>query len=53
MSAVQPPAGAEDAQSKRHAEIGDILDRIVTIDLKGRGAVDLLYGEAAAVRDGR
>lgn len=46
MSSVKPLAGADDAQSKQHEEIGNILDRIVTIDLKGRGAVDLLYGEA-------
>ena len=26
--------------------IGDVLDRLITVDLKGRGAVDILYREA-------
>jgi hypothetical protein len=34
------------ADAQRLEAIGDLLDRLVTMDLKGRGAVDLLYREA-------
>jgi len=46
MTATTITAEAKPGMMAKLETIGDVLDRLITIDLKGRGAVDILYREA-------